>query len=211
MYPNTNCSDCPDCPPAITPLPLPNLYGICGDTYDLSCVTYTGPDIECLGITSGMFIIEILNIFQLKLDDCDCCALVPQNCVLSAWSDWGECTCTYNLNSVGTCVQTRTRTVLIPQANGGTPCGPLSETRTTTLQPVCFTFGSNLCENAPNGTQVLAQAICYYNNKPYYQFTVCGTDHTIWFNTNNNLWYHTEELGVSTINDDTLNLSLIHI
>ena len=54
MYPNNNCNDCPECPGAITPLPLPDLSGLCGDEYNAACVIYTGENINCLGITSGM-------------------------------------------------------------------------------------------------------------------------------------------------------------
>ncbi len=48
----------------------------------------------------------------------------PVDCVLSAWSDWSACTAT-----CGGGTQTRTRTVITPAANGGAPCGPLTETR----------------------------------------------------------------------------------
>jgi hypothetical protein len=45
---------------------------------------------------------------------------LPIDCVLSDWSDWGEC-------EGG--VQTRTRTIVTAPAFGGNPCGPVIETR----------------------------------------------------------------------------------
>lgn len=42
------------------------------------------------------------------------------NCELSAWSDWSSC-------AGGT--QSRTRTIITPASNGGTVCGPTSESR----------------------------------------------------------------------------------
>jgi len=80
MYPNNLCTDCSNCPPAVTPLPLPNFHGLCGDEYNLSCVKYTGENIECLGITKGMSITEILIIFQTVLQANSCCDLT--------WSGW---------------------------------------------------------------------------------------------------------------------------
>jgi len=68
MYPNTPCLTCADCPTGVTPTPLPDFHGICGDAYPLSCVKYTGENIECLGITTGMSITQILNIFQTVLE-----------------------------------------------------------------------------------------------------------------------------------------------
>ena len=143
MYPNNNCNDCSPCPGPVTPLPLPDLSQICGDQYNAECVIYTGPNIECLGITTGMTFVEILNIFNIKL--CGCCT------------------------------------------------------------PVCFTFGSGLCDNAPDGTQVLAYATGLYNNKPYFLFDVCGTTQVFWFNSTDNLWYNSSVLGVSDLLTPTLN------
>lgn len=205
MYPNTPCPECPNCPTTVTPLPLPDFHGLCGDTYDLSCVQYTGEDVRCLGITSGMMITEILAIFQTAAQGCGCCVGLPQPCVLSDWGPWGQCNCEYDEDtSVATCTETRTRTIITPPSFGGTACGPLSEERTSTLQPVCFTFGSYICESDPDGTQVLAPAICYYNGKPYYEFDICGHHQVIWFDTTDNLWHHNATLGVSSPLDDTL-------
>lgn len=68
MYPNNSCPTCANCPTTVTPTPLPDFHGLCGDTYKLSCVQYTGEDIECLGITKGMSMIQVLNIFQTVLE-----------------------------------------------------------------------------------------------------------------------------------------------
>jgi len=54
----------------------------------------------------------------------------PQACTLSDWSDYSECD-----SPCGPGNETRTRRVLSPPINGGTPCGPLRDVRS--------------CENAP--------------------------------------------------------------
>jgi len=205
MYPNNNCSDCSPCPSPVTPLPLPNLYGQCGDHYDLSCVEYTGEDIPCLGIISGMMVSEILQIFQTAVQSCGCCVVLPQNCVLSNWSAWGSCTCTVDGSNIATCTQTRTKTIITPPLHGGTECGPTSETRTFVIQPICFTFGSYICETGLNSTQVIGTGSCYYNGKPNYQFTLCGHTKNVWFNSSNNLWYISDTLGVVGTGSATLN------
>lgn len=142
MYPNNDCNNCPPCPGTITPLPLPNLSGLCGDQYNVACVIYTGEDIECLGIETGMTFLEILTIFNNKL--CRCCT------------------------------------------------------------PVCFTFASGLCDNAPDGTQVVAFATGTYNDKPYFSFDVCDTTQVFWFNSIDNLWYNSSVLGVPDVSLITL-------
>ena len=48
------------------------------------------------------------------------CPVEPTDCVVSGWSAWSAC-------FEGT--QTRTRTIITPAANGGTPCPTLIETR----------------------------------------------------------------------------------
>jgi len=54
----------------------------------------------------------------------------PVNCVMNQWSDWGVCSATCGGGS-----QTRTRTVATPAANGGTACGPTSETQPCNTNP----------------------------------------------------------------------------
>jgi len=54
----------------------------------------------------------------------------PVDCVLSDWSPWSACTAT-----CGGGIQTRTRTILVPPANGGAPCGPLVQTQSCNTQP----------------------------------------------------------------------------
>ena len=203
MYPNNQCNDCSPCPSPVTPLPLPNLYGQCGDHYDLSCIEYTGENIDCLGITSGMTITEILNIFQVAAQGCDCCVKLPQNCVLSDWGNWGQCICT-TTDGVTTCHQTRTKSVITPSANGGTACGPSVETRDCTPEKVCFTFSSDIGESAPDGTQVLASASGYYNGKPYYEFDIYGHHQTFWYSIIDSKWHQSDVLGTPNSYDVTL-------
>jgi hypothetical protein len=201
MYPNNNCNDCPPCPGTITPPPLPDLSGLCGNEYDAACVIYTGPNITCLGIESGMNFLEILNIFNSILPGCNCCEQIVQNCVVGPWSNWSSCECYYNDDDELICGQeTRTRNIITPPLNGGTPCPPLIETRPCTINQVCFTIGSDACETAPNATQLLLSPAGLYNDKPYYELFVCTTEEPplyIWFNNVTNLWYQSSILGTA--------------
>ena len=59
----------------------------------------------------------------------------PVNCVVSEWSAWSECT-------EGT--QIRTRTVIIPASNGGTPCPALTETRECGYKVISFVSNNSI-------------------------------------------------------------------
>jgi hypothetical protein len=54
----------------------------------------------------------------------------PVDCVMSEWGPWGACSA-----SCGGGVQSRSRLILQPPANGGKACGPISETQACALQP----------------------------------------------------------------------------
>jgi hypothetical protein len=210
MYPNNNCNDCPDCPGTITPLPLPDLTGLCGDEYNAACVIYTGEDITCLGIESGMSFLEVLNIFNNTLPICDCCEKVPQDCVLSEWGPWSQCECYYNEDDELICGRsTRTKTVITPAANGGAECGPLIDYKVCDVKDVCFTFGSDLCESAPDATQILASPAGILNNKPYYllEFDCGAPDLYVWYSNSTFLWHVTPTLNVTNSAYQTLNNS----
>jgi hypothetical protein len=190
MFPNTPCPDCDPCPEQVVPLPLPDLSEIlCNTTYDSTCVVYTGPDIECLGITTNMTFDEIFQIFCTAANSC-CSYQAPQNCVTSAWSDWGICYCP-NDEEPSQCQQVRTRTVIIPAANGGTPCGPLTETRScTTPNKICFTFGSYACSSPGiTSTQLYVSPFGVLNDKPFYELSVCNDIYYVWFNNTDSLWH----------------------
>ena len=208
MYPNNNCNDCPDCPGTITPLPLPDLSGLCGDEYNAACVIYTGEDITCLGIESGMSFLEVLNIFNNTLPICDCCEQIPQDCVVSAWGPWSGCQCYYDENDELICGrQTRTRTVITPAANGGAECGPLVDYKVCDVEDVCFTFGSDICETPPDATQILASPTGILNSKPYYllEFSCGAPDLYVWYSNSTLLWHITPVLGTTNSVYQTLN------
>ena len=194
--------------PCPGPLPLPDLSGLCGDEYDAACVIYTGEDINCLGIESGMTFLEVLNIFNNALPICDCCAKV--NCVVSEWGPWGPCKCYYNESNVLICGrETRTRTIITPPQFGGTPCPPLVEYRPCDIPDVCFTFGSYICDTDPNPTQILTSPAGLFpeNGKPYYllEFDCEAPDLYVWYNTTTSLWHITPVLGTTNALYQTLN------
>jgi hypothetical protein len=209
MYPNNNCDDCPPCPGTITPLPLPDLSGLCGDEYNAACVIYTGPDITCLGIESGMTFLEVLAIFNNILPGCDCCEKVPVNCVVGPWGPWSQCECYYEDELLVCGRETRTRSVITPPQNGGTACPPLVEYRPCDLPDVCFTFGSGLCETQPDPIQILASPAGLLNGKPYYKlefFCESGApDLYVWYNDNTELWHITPTLNETDGEYQTLN------
>eukprot|EP00058_Branchiostoma_floridae_P013613 XP_002599101.1 hypothetical protein BRAFLDRAFT_81766 [Branchiostoma floridae] len=49
---------------------------------------------------------------------------LPQNCAVTDWSPWGACSA-----SCGGGTHTRTRTVIVPAAHGGTPCPALQDSQ----------------------------------------------------------------------------------
>lgn len=195
--------------PCPGPLPLPDLSGLCGDEYDAACVIYTGPDIDCLGIESGMTFLEILVIFNNILPGCDCCEKVPVNCVVGPWGPWSQCECYYEDELLVCGRETRTRSVITFPENGGTACPPLVEYRPCDLPDVCFTFGSEFCDTQPDPQQFLLSPTGLLNGKPYYKLDFdCegfSDDFYVWYNDNTDLWSFTPELGIPVPGTQTLN------
>lgn len=77
------------------------------------------------GVAAGTYFIKVYKSFNAI--DCDVQTTTsvtvlpcPTDCVVSGWSAWSACI-------EGT--ETRTRTIITPAANGGTPCPTLIETR----------------------------------------------------------------------------------
>ena len=195
--------------PCPGPLPLPDLSGLCGDEYNAACVIYTGPDITCLGIESGMTFLEVLAIFNNILPNCNCCEKVPVNCVVGPWGPWSQCECYYEDELLVCGRETRTRSVITPPQNGGTACPPLVEYRPCDFPDVCFTFGSDLCETEPNPLQILESPAGLLNGKPYYELIIpCfdfGTILYVWYNDNTELWHITPALNETNGAYQTLN------
>lgn len=188
--------------PCPGPLPLPDLSELCGEDYNAACVVYTGEDINCLGIESGMTFLEVLTIFNNILPGCDCCEKVPQDCVVGPWSDWEECKCYYE-DELPVCGrQYRTRVIITPPANGGIPCPSLIQYRPCTVSSMCFTFGSDIC--GATLTQITVAPTGIYNDKPYYAFTICGNTQAVWWNNTNDKWHISPLLGVPDVPSFTL-------
>jgi hypothetical protein len=193
--------------PCPGPLPLPDLSGLCGEEYNAACVIYTGEDINCLGIESGMTFLEVLNIFNNALPICDCCEKIPQNCVVSGWGPWGPCECYYEDELLVCGRRKREKTIITPPANGGTPCPPLVEYEPCDVPDVCFTFGSYICDTDPNSTQILESPAGLFNGKPYYllEFDCEASDLYVWYNSTTLLWHITPVLGTTNALYQTLN------
>lgn len=193
--------------PCPGPLPLPDLSGLCGEEYNAACVIYTGEDINCLGIESGMTFLEVLNIFNNALPICDCCEKIPQNCVVSGWGPWGPCECYYEDELLVCGRKKREKTIITPPANGGTPCPPLVEYEPCDVPDVCFTFGSYICDTDPNSTQILESPAGLFNGKPYYllEFDCEAPDLYVWYNSTTLLWHITPVLGTTNALYQTLN------
>jgi hypothetical protein len=193
--------------PCPGPLPLPDLSELCGDEYPAACVIYTGPDIQCLGIESGMTFIEVLAIFNNILPGCDCCEKNPVDCVVGPWGPWGQCECYYEDELLVCGRESRTRIVTTPPQDGGAACPPLVEYRPCDLPDVCFTFGSDLCDNAPDATQILASPAGLLNGRPYYklEFTCAANDLYVWFSNVTEVWNITPVLGTPVSGLQTLN------
>ncbi len=120
MYPNEYCHQCdPELPPIEVPPPPVCEGEECEEIYTGNCVKYTGPAIPCLSITTNESLNSVIAKIAARL--CSCCnGGQPVNCVVSEWSPWSECV---------DGVQSRTRTIITPPANGGTACPPLYEER----------------------------------------------------------------------------------
>jgi hypothetical protein len=196
MYPNND--GCPPCPDPIVPIPIPDhSHTLCNMIYDGDCTIYTGPNVDCVGIKTGMtFNVVSALLSNALINKCK----INSNCVLSDWGPWEGC-------EFGR-TETRCRTILTPGCGTGIPCPEeLCETRPCTNQLVsmCFSFGYYLCETQPQETtQVYETAAGFYNDYVYYEFDVCGNHYVIWFDTTDNLWHLSNELGVKGLCDFTL-------
>ena len=72
---NTSCNCnqcCPPTPPPVPPTPPTCVGTQCEEIYDAACVNYSGPAIECMGITQGLSLNNIIQLFATKL--CECCS-----------------------------------------------------------------------------------------------------------------------------------------
>jgi hypothetical protein len=126
MFPNTPCPTCSPCSGQVNPVAIPDLHNICQNDYNASCIIYTGPDFDCLGILNGMTFQEILSIFAAASTTCKCCQIPDVNCVVSDIT-WGPCVYSgTEPNIIGT--RTGTRTIITPPSGNGTICPPLTVT-----------------------------------------------------------------------------------
>jgi len=66
-----NCNNC--CPPVVPPTPPtpPECDGTdCVELYDAACINYTGPSIQCLGITTNANLNDVIQAFATALCNC---------------------------------------------------------------------------------------------------------------------------------------------
>ena len=77
MYPNQNCTPCQnnDCPEVVVPTPPACAKEPCVEITSGECVRYTGPNVTCLNITTGMTLNQVVAQIAAKL--CACCPDTP--------------------------------------------------------------------------------------------------------------------------------------
>jgi hypothetical protein len=127
MYPNNG--NCPPCPSPIVPIPIPDYsHTLCNMNYDGNCVIYTGPNVDCVGIKTGMtFNVVSALISDALINTCK----IKSDCVLSEWGPWSGCTT--NERIIGPTSEIRCRTIITPGCNAGKPCPDnLCESRSCT-------------------------------------------------------------------------------
>lgn len=73
MANNTNCRQCDPIPQVCVNPPQACDECNCEEIYSGECVTYTGPNIDCLGITNGMSLNDALQIIAERLCVEGCC------------------------------------------------------------------------------------------------------------------------------------------
>ena len=73
MANNTNCRQCDPIPSTCVTPPQACDECNCEEIYSGECVVYTGPNIDCLGITNGMSLNDALQIIAEKLCVEGCC------------------------------------------------------------------------------------------------------------------------------------------
>lgn len=121
-------------------------YQICDQTIESDCVIYTGPNIQCSGVTSGMTVTEVMDIIleQLNLINCSYCWNVTNNTANELDFDYIDAdgnTVTYPAIDPGTTVQVCGRSITsttVTTVNLGT-CATCSPTPTTTAPPLVAT------------------------------------------------------------------------
>lgn len=73
-YNNSGCNTCNQAvPPACVAAPPVCAGSQCEEIYPGACVVYTGPAIECLGITTGMSLNDVVQILAAELCPEGCC------------------------------------------------------------------------------------------------------------------------------------------
>jgi hypothetical protein len=142
--------------------------GTHGDTLPKDNIFTTQLTFNKASPTTMYFRVSVAYKGKLKrvLSDLFSVQIGPVDCVVSNWSNWGECSAT-----CGGGTQTRTRTIITPPANGGQQCPALSEIQTCNTQacpvgtPSIKIFLSNdIIADKNNGGQVTVEAVIYDSN-----------------------------------------------
>jgi hypothetical protein len=81
MSNNQNCQPCQQqLPPVDIPLPPVCVGEACPEVITGPCVRYTGPNIPCINVTTGMDFNQILQLLATKI--CQCCdGQLPTSCL----------------------------------------------------------------------------------------------------------------------------------
>jgi hypothetical protein len=186
-----NCHNTPSCPQDCSckkttttttciPVYSPPCDNACDEIQLTDCVIYTGPNIECYGISNGDNITDVLVTIFNKLN--------IQNCTTTTTAAPTTTTTTIPPTTTTTTIPTTTTTTTPPTTTTTTSI-PTTTTSTTAPVPIdlCFLINSVDACSAPTYLTI-EPSITLINGKHYYEFTYEGVDYKISWSSATNRW-----------------------
>jgi hypothetical protein len=150
---SSSCEPCAFCtPPGVTCLTTCTPPDPCnGETVDLCCVTYSGEDHECSGITNGQPLCEILiQALEVLFPPDYCCALTGTITLITTTTTTIAPTTTTSSTSTTTSTSTTSTTSTTTTTTSTTTT---STTTTTTINPVSSSNAFDICYVQPGSTE----------------------------------------------------------